>query len=129
MQAATAEGRWKAVPFTGGGIDSEQISAEAKNFEFRFTNPPHTGIVYTAPLFSDHVATSVVLDLGSLSAAGILDRMQDPLGVRWKAGLAAALISKPQSLKDMFAARKVIEIDATPPTTGSSRKRTFSNRN
>ena len=122
MQAATAEGRWKAVPFTGGGIDSEQISAEAKNFEFRFTNPPHTGIVYTAPLFSDHVATSVVLDLGSLSAAGILDRMQDPLGVRWKAGLAA-------SLKDMFAARKVIEIDATPPTTGSSRKRTFSNRN
>ena len=111
LAATTAESRWRPVPFGGGGIDSGPPSQAARDFEFIFTNPPQTGIVYTAPLFSDHVATACVLDMHAFSTKGISERINDPLGTRWKLTLAeakvedqAALVRKTTySLKDMFA--------------------------
>ena len=109
LRACTADQSWRPVPFAGGGIDaSDPPSVGAKNFEFQFTNPPQTGIVYTPPLFSDHVATSLVVDMSALPAAattGINERMNDELGTKWKASLCDALVaiaSKSLSLKDMF---------------------------
>ena len=108
--AATAQGRWRPVPFGGGGIDTEPPSVAARDFEFTFSNPPQTGIVYTAPLFSDHVATSCVLDLSKLRTEGISDRLTDSLGQAWQLAMAEAIVasapgetSKSHSLKDMFA--------------------------
>lgn len=110
LQAVTANGQWKPVPFHGGGIDADQfLSADAKNFEFIFTNPPHTGIVYTAPLFSDHVACSCVVDLSALDPRGIDSRVSDSLGVEWKSAMTECQVihhshpAKTHSLKHMFA--------------------------
>jgi exodeoxyribonuclease III len=110
IAAATAEGRWRPVPFIGGGIDMDPPSAAARDFEYIYTNPPQTGIVYTAPQFSDHVGTSCVLDMKELSTQGINDRLNDELGIRWKSSLPEAHVVdiKPKtvshSLKDMFRA-------------------------
>jgi hypothetical protein len=105
LQAATAEGRWKPVPFAGGGIDSDHSSVGARDFEFQFTNPPQTGIVYTAPLYSDHVATSCVLDMTQFPTDGITDRSDESMSQFWKSAMADALVEPPvtHSLKDMFA--------------------------
>lgn len=116
LAAATAQGKWKPVPFGGGGINngsSSVFSETEKNFEFSFTNPPQTGIVYTPPLFSDHVATSVVLEMAALPVEGINERSRDGLGSKWKAAMEQARVfqeevlsvppAKSLSLKDMFA--------------------------
>lgn len=106
LSAATAENRWKAVPFAGGGIDND-VSLHAKTFEFTFTNPPQTGIVYTAPLYSDHVACSCVIDLAKLPTEGINERMRDELGLKWASAKADAFVApaapKSHSLKTMFS--------------------------
>ena len=108
LRACTADQAWRPVPFAGGGIDTDPPTVSAKNFEFQFTNPPQTGIVYTAPLFSDHVATSLVLDMSGLPAtatSGIEERTKDVFGVRWKSTMPDAQVSpasKSHSLKDMF---------------------------
>jgi hypothetical protein len=113
LKSATANHMWKPVPFHGGGIDTEKPSATARDFEFIFTNPPQTGIVYTAPIFSDHVGTSCVLDMACLRTEGIDARMNDELGTKWATSLSHALVApahKSHSLKDMFlkASRKAI---------------------
>jgi exonuclease III len=131
LQAVTAEGRWRPVPFTGGGME-DSISESSKNFEFIFSNPPQTGIIYTAPLFSDHVATSCVLDMAQISSEGISERISDSLGLRWKNDLTECKVvaqshaSKSHSLKDMFsraaekkqqsAPAEVITLDDSPET-------------
>jgi len=119
LKSATADGRWKPVPFHGGGIDSDSAIPAARDFEFQFTNPPQTGIVYTAPIFSDHVATSCVLDMSHLPVEGINERSSDELGTRWSTRMAEAIVApsavhKSHSLKDMFlkaavAKQKVVE--------------------
>ena len=141
LRACTADQSWRPVPFAGGGIDaSDPPSIGAKNFEFQFTNPPQTGIVYTPPLFSDHVATSLVVDMSALPAAattGINERMNDELGTKWKASLSDALVaiaSKSHSLKDMFMRQSaaaaaaaeqqtvvVIELDDSEPSSPERR--------
>ena len=56
LAAATAGGVWRQAPFDGGGIpDGTQ-----RDFETQF-RAPHTGIVYTPPAFSDHIAVSLLL--------------------------------------------------------------------
>jgi hypothetical protein len=105
LKSATANHLWKPVPFHGGGVDGDTPICSARDFEFTFTNPPQTGIVYTAPIFSDHVGTSCVLDLACLDSKGIDDRLGDDLGSRWSARMAEAIVApshKSHSLKDMF---------------------------
>ena len=132
LRACTADQLWRPVPFVGGGIDAEPPTMSAKNFEFQFTNPPQTGIVYTAPLFSDHVATSLVLDMAALpvvATTGIEERAGDVLGLGWKASMGDAIVSigsKSHSLKDMFSklqAKKpeVIEIEDSAPSSPDKR--------
>ncbi|KAG7366212.1 exodeoxyribonuclease III [Nitzschia inconspicua] len=55
--ATTANGRFQAVPFNGGGI--VEATQEALDSQF---GEKHTGMIYTPPSFSDHIATSLLLD-------------------------------------------------------------------
>jgi exodeoxyribonuclease III len=55
--ATTANGRFEAVSFNGGGI----VEAPQNILDTQF-GEKHTGIIYTPPSFSDHIATSLLLD-------------------------------------------------------------------
>lgn len=113
LKAATAESRWQPVPFSGGGVVGN-IAKMPIEFEFLFSNPPHTGIIYTPPLFSDHVATSLILEMGLLPHEGINERAKDELGTQWKNTMASALVSPPTSLKSMFLKHKIPEREISP---------------
>jgi exonuclease III len=66
LHASTAGGRFRASAYEGGGIAAAPQAA----LDTQFAGPAHTGIVYTPPSYSDHVATSLLLE-------GLL--MQGPL--------------------------------------------------
>uniref|UniRef100_A0A7S2R8E2 Endonuclease/exonuclease/phosphatase domain-containing protein n=1 Tax=Mucochytrium quahogii TaxID=96639 RepID=A0A7S2R8E2_9STRA len=51
---ATAAGQFAAASLLGGGIVTPGKKANETHF-----GPPHTGIIYTPPKFSDHVAVSL----------------------------------------------------------------------
>jgi hypothetical protein len=55
--ACVAHGLWKMAAYDGSGIDGGTRKANDAQFV-----PPHTGIIYTPPRFSDHVAVSALLD-------------------------------------------------------------------
>ena len=56
FHAATASGSFKGSSFEGGGI----AAASQKALDTQF-GQAHTGIVYTPPSYSDHIATSLLL--------------------------------------------------------------------
>ena len=56
LAAATARGRFQPVSFEGGGI----VEATQQTLDTQF-GPRHTGMIYTPPSFSDHVAISLLL--------------------------------------------------------------------
>ncbi|CAB9509552.1 lyase [Seminavis robusta] len=60
LAAATARGQFRMAAFEGGGI----AEATQRTLDTQF-GPRHTGIVYTPPSFSDHVAVSLLLAGGS----------------------------------------------------------------
>eukprot|EP00934_Nitzschia_sp_Nitz4_P004203 Nitzschia sp. Nitz4//scaffold48_size128905//89384//91204//NITZ4_003611-RA/size128905-processed-gene-0.120-mRNA-1//-1//CDS//3329553015//4193//frame0 len=60
--AVTANGGFRPVSFEGGGI----IEASRSVLDSQF-GQPHTGIIYTPPSFSDHVAISLLLDNKSIT--------------------------------------------------------------
>lgn len=55
--AATANGAFKAVSFQGEGIETAPQAALDTQF-----GPPHTGMIYTPPSFSDHVGVSLLVN-------------------------------------------------------------------
>lgn len=55
LHAATASGSFQGSSFEGGGIAA--ASQHALDTQF---GPAHTGIVYTPPSYSDHIATSLL---------------------------------------------------------------------
>jgi exonuclease III len=57
LEAATANGRFQPVSFEGGGI--QDVTREALLTQF---GEPHTGMVYTPPSFSDHIAISLLME-------------------------------------------------------------------
>jgi len=57
FDAAVASGLFQGASFEGGGI----APATPKALETQF-GEPHTGIIYTAPQYSDHVAVSLLLN-------------------------------------------------------------------
>ena len=59
LRACTAGGRWLPAPMSGPcrGLQEAPMSTHHTQF-----TPPHTGIIYTAPAASDHVAVSVLFD-------------------------------------------------------------------
>ncbi|KAK3281175.1 hypothetical protein CYMTET_11024 [Cymbomonas tetramitiformis] len=58
LWAATEGGLWRAAPFDGTGMAEAPAATYRRQFR-----APHTGIVYTPPHFSDHVAVSLLLDV------------------------------------------------------------------
>ena len=56
LLAAVAFGMWRPAPIDGSGISEGSEAAYAS-----MVRPPHTGIVYTPPDWSDHVAVSALL--------------------------------------------------------------------
>jgi len=57
LAATTANGLFQPVSFEGGGISEAPM--EALNSQF---GPQHSGMIYTPPSFSDHIAVSLLLD-------------------------------------------------------------------
>jgi hypothetical protein len=55
--AVTANGAFKAVSFQGEGIQTPPRATLDTQF-----GPPHTGIIYTPPSFSDHVGVSLLVN-------------------------------------------------------------------
>ena len=53
--AATASGKFKGAGFDGTGI----VAVSRQSLDTQFGSP-HTGIIYTPPSYSDHVATSLL---------------------------------------------------------------------
>ena len=64
LRAATANGRWLPAP-THGALSGLQ-DANMVTHNTQFLPGPHTGIFYTSPHASDHVAVSVLLDASAL---------------------------------------------------------------
>jgi hypothetical protein len=61
MLACTGNGMFIPAPMTGGGIPAAVPLA----YEQQFLGPPHTGIIYTPPEFSDHVGISLCLSIAA----------------------------------------------------------------
>ncbi|EGD79201.1 hypothetical protein PTSG_12954 [Salpingoeca rosetta] len=62
LSAVTLNGRWKPAPFDGTGM----VAGRQEDYEAHITRP-RTGVVYTPPQYSDHLAIAVVLDLPALA--------------------------------------------------------------
>ncbi len=58
IRGATAHGLWRPAPIDGSGLAEGSDEAYAS-----MIRPPHTGIIYTPPDWSDHVAVSALLNL------------------------------------------------------------------
>jgi hypothetical protein len=58
LHAATASFQFQGASFDGGGI----AAASSKALETQYFGEAHTGIIYTAPSYSDHVAVSLKLN-------------------------------------------------------------------
>ena len=58
LHAATASGSFQGSSFEGGGI----ALASQHALDTQFFGAAHTGIIYTPPSYSDHIATSLLLD-------------------------------------------------------------------
>ncbi len=56
LMACTSNGMFQAPSFAGGGI--AQVSKRALDSQF---GPPHTGMIYTPPSYSDHIAISLLM--------------------------------------------------------------------
>lgn len=56
MNACTAHGRWRPAPFDGSGI----LEGTPQDYAAQFYQP-HTGMLYTPPQYSDHIAISHIL--------------------------------------------------------------------
>lgn len=56
MRACTADGAFRPAPYEGGGIPDAPLHAYERMFR-----EAHTGIIYTPPDASDHVAVSLLL--------------------------------------------------------------------
>jgi len=58
LHAATASGSFKGSSFEGGGI----ALASQHALDTQFGGAAHTGVIYTPPSYSDHIATSLLLN-------------------------------------------------------------------
>lgn len=61
LKAATAGGKFEPVSFEGGGI--MDVSQKVLDTQFGL---PHTGMIYTPPSFSDHIAVTLLLEQDEL---------------------------------------------------------------
>jgi hypothetical protein len=72
--AATACGLFESGSYAGGGI----APATRRALDTQFVGVPHTGMVYTPPGYSDHIAVSLLMKDSLLSdRVGTLDLIDD----------------------------------------------------
>jgi len=98
--AVTANGRFQPAAFEGGGL----IEATRAAIDSQF-GAPHTGLIYTPPKYSDHIAISVLLQADELNtfttAKGLFDCT---LKTSDKATKVAQPHKKQLSIKNFFSA-------------------------
>ena len=74
LMAATACGLFESGSFAGGGI----ASATKRALDTQFIGVPHSGMIYTPPSYSDHIAVSLLLkDDIILNGSNKLELMND----------------------------------------------------
>ena len=121
LACVTAEGRWRPAPMDGSGLLGVAGLESAGNpssfdWEFQCSDPPRTGIIYTPPSFSDHLAVTALVDFSfkpdeaSHTSAYVLqcaERMQKHEVFSGQVALVGALPgNRQQTLTGMFK-RKV----------------------
>ena len=73
LMAATACGLFESGSYAGGGI----APATRRALDTQFVGAPHTGMIYTPPGYSDHVAVSLLMRDALSDRVGRLDLMGD----------------------------------------------------
>ena len=73
LMAATARGLFESGSYSGGGI----AQATRRALDTQFVGAPHTGMIYTPPSYSDHVAVSLLMKDDLLDRVGSLDLIGD----------------------------------------------------
>jgi exonuclease III len=113
--AATAGGRFTPAPFGGGGIGD--VTVQAINTQF---GPPHTGMCYTPPKYSDHIAISLLLDDAALSEMlGPGATFRDCVLADDKATKHAQPHKKQRKIDNYFAKPKVAPLAAAAAEAGA----------
>jgi len=92
LRAATSNGRWLAAPWSGS---SELQEVPQPTHDTQFV-PPHTGIIYTPPQASDHVAVSLLLRGDTVPAQSLdLDATTRACSFRPQRSIASYFGEKP----------------------------------
>lgn len=108
-QAATAAGLWQQAGYDGSGIpDGGKVAYDS---QFR---EPHTGMIYTPPAFSDHIAVSLLLSDQTLRPPGVKQAARD------QATMLSTPYRKQRRMDSFFAASKPKASDAVPSSASSS---------
>lgn len=110
LHAATAGGKWKPAPMVGALAGSGLMEAPRTTHDTQFVEP-HTGLIYTPPGASDHIAVSVLLRPDALPAGQQM---------RKDAATSACVYRPPTNLKAFFAPKpKLAKEDAPAPAAAS----------
>ena len=97
-RAATACGRWLPAATHGPMMGVQEAPMTTHDTQFQ---PPHSGILYTPPAASDHVATTLLLDY-----EGAIGRPRGaplPQGHAWDAKTKACSFRPQAGIKSFFA--------------------------
>ena len=62
LRAGTANGRWHAASYDGGGIGDGATAVYEDQFSSNASGRHGSGMVYTPPKFSDHIGVSLLLE-------------------------------------------------------------------
>lgn len=112
LRAATAGGRW--LPAPTHGVLSGLQEAKQTTHDSQFV-PPHTGIVYTAPQASDHVAVTLLISRDVLSGSGTVSASA---GRPADAATKACTFRPQASLKAFFAPKPSVKRPASDDHAG-----------
>ncbi|KAI2507747.1 hypothetical protein MHU86_6643 [Fragilaria crotonensis] len=109
LRSATSNGTYRPVSFEGEGI-----AAVAKDVLDTQFGPPHTGMIYFPPSFSDHIGVSMMLDTEGWDHSLVLDGGKET---------KAAQPHKTQRLIESFLKTKRPVGDATTASEPKLKKR------
>lgn len=110
LSAATANGLFKPGSFAGGGIAI--ATKRALNTQFGVA---HTGMIYTPPSYSDHIAVSLLMKESFRDLIGTLDLLND-------APTRNAQPHKKQRSISSFFASSSSSVSTKSATSGEKRK-------
>ena len=97
LAAATANGRWLPVPTHGGAVGLQDTPMPVHHTQFV---APHTGIIYTPPVSSDHVAVSLLLKDAARGEAQTLAADERSRGCSFRPQKGLASFFAPKARKE-----------------------------